>query len=70
ENKSLDIVILGYFATVPLSLLYVHEIILLFKDDTAKDITDKPLLNKIFTQLKAKKLLNHQAIEFMQFIRN
>jgi hypothetical protein len=52
-----------------LSLLYVHEIMLLFEDNIAKDLANKDLLSQVLEQLKIKDFLNPQAANFLNLIQ-
>ena len=53
-----------------LSLLYVHEIMLLLKDNLIQDLQNKNLLFQILQQLKSQEFLDPQAIEFLNFIQS
>jgi GNAT superfamily N-acetyltransferase len=51
-----------------LSLLYIHEIMLLLKDSLVQDIQNKGLLLEILGQLKLKGFLDYQALQFFNFL--
>jgi len=53
-----------------LSLLYVHEVMLLFKDKIASDIKNKDILLNVFEKLKVRNLLPPPAVNFMHFIQS
>ncbi len=53
-----------------LSLLYVHEIMLLLKDNLVSDIQNKTLFLDILNQLKVKEFLNPQAVQFLNLIQS
>ena len=52
-----------------LSLLYIHELILLFKDNLASDIQNKNLLFQVLQQLQSQKFLDPQAMQFLKLIQ-
>lgn len=51
-------------------MLYVHEIMLLLKDNLVKDIQNRDILFGILNQLKIKEFLDPQALQFLQFIQS
>lgn len=53
-----------------LSLLYIHEIILLLKDNLIKDLQNRDLLFGILNQLKLKEFLDPQALNFLNFLHS
>ncbi len=52
-----------------LSLLYIHELMLLLKDNLASDIQNKKLLFQVLQQLQSQKFLDPQAIQFINLIQ-
>ncbi len=52
-----------------LSILYLHEIMLLLKDDIVSDIQNKALLQTILNQLKLKNLFDPQLSNFLRLLQ-
>jgi hypothetical protein len=52
-----------------LSLLYIHELMLLLKDNLASDIQNKNLLSQVLRQLQSREFLDPQAIQFLKLIQ-
>lgn len=53
-----------------LSLLYIHEIMLLLRDNIVNDIQNKDLLTGILSQLQSKNFLDPQAINFQNLLNS
>ena len=53
-----------------LSLLYIHEIMLLLKDGMVKQIQNKEILSGILKALQLKEFLDPQAIQFLHLIQS
>ncbi len=53
-----------------LSLLYVHEIMLLLKDNLISELQNKHLLFQVLQQLQTKEFLDSQAIQFLNLIQS
>ncbi len=51
-----------------LSLLYVHEIMLMMKDGLVKDLQNKNVLLNVMDQLKSRSFLDPQAMQFFNLI--
>lgn len=52
-----------------LSLLYVHEIMLLLKDNIISDIDNKNLLFQVLEQLRDREFLDPQALNLLELLQ-
>lgn len=52
-----------------LSLLYIHELMFLLKDNLASDMQNKNLLSQVLRQLQSMEFLDPQAIQFLNLIQ-